>query len=60
MVDGISESGSGGRAADPRLAAARLADRMAAEGYPWDAIREISAYEMLLGHELGEKAGIET
>ena len=33
---------------DPRQAAARLADRMAAEGYPWDAIRKMSPYEMLL------------
>ena len=33
---------------DPRLAATRLADRVAAEGYSWDAIRKMSPYEMLL------------
>ena len=34
---------------DPRKIAARLADRMAVEGYPWDAIDEkLSPYEMLI------------
>ena len=33
---------------DPRRIAARLADRMAVEGYPWDAIQKLSPYEMLL------------
>ena len=33
---------------DFRRIAARLADRMPVEGYPWDAIEKLSPYEMLI------------